>query len=1115
MGSKASQCVTESARSRVELCSFLSRMNPLEDTRTRMIVTGTTLVAQAGLTAAAVMMGPAAPVSLGLAGVIASALGGLAGNSLVTDLHEKLNRPVPDPDTRRWNHDILRASALAISDIIKGQASEFNAATEAAVVKLGEVVAHYYDKVSDDLPMAVVTEQEIMSALERGEALLTDEAGSPGLWTAFLHHVINTDDNVPAIKQSVLDALGGEIARRFHRQLFEVLKFDFNATGSPTGGRAYASVTLRLLTRCAANDEQLCAMVAKLQLANDEGHRLTHEKQDQTNAKLDAALARHDPILAYCAELQRVFEVHENLGLPATGNPDEKDEPLAIRQLFVEPTCTEQHVTPNAFDELLRKDENPAKPLLPLLVKHRRVVLLADPGMGKSTLVQWLISSLAGQMLDPEISTPFPGAIPLPFILRDLVPLLPEDHGKWDWPALLKAFKAYKPVRTAADALAAPLVNDKVAFATLLKSEEAFFLIDGLDEIGDPERRRAMRDALWQGFEGCPKARFLVTSRIVGYDEAPVDVRQAMAPDLVLQQIGGDEPVALINPAGGIVVTSREDSERYPSEWARGKVTKANANERLATLLYLAPFDDTQQDLFARNWYLPRLGQAAGTERAATFMEAVRRHSSTQVIGRVPNLLYLLALLYRHKAHLPDGRAQVYAAISDAYLEGITLARQLQHQPGLSVPYTLQEKERFLATIAMHMQVRRGELAKEAKNKREDHSGEVLATSAELREWLAPCFKGAQTDEDCAAVDEFIQFVARRAGLLLPRGEGVFAFAHLSFQEYYAARHLKAEFSRLSFGSNDPESLPVEAIQASYEKLIEWSRESVWREVLIFLVESQKEDVHITWALVQKVFLTEEATELAAEPDQDGQPFRCLPLAAAELLASLSINRDVSLHDSHRHKIWNSLWHTYLRWPFVLGNEHHWPIAAALLQATSYQSGVSQCLVNRANDVTRLSLQGCPQITDFTFLSELRLLNILDLSLCSGLSNLEPLRELPLKSLDLGDCHRVTGLDPLRDLPLESLDLGDCVGVTNLEPLRDLPLQYLNLAWCAEVVSLEPLRGSQLRVIDLWKCTGITRLEPLRCLPLEFIDLGGCTSVMNAEIAALKQALPGCKIEGR
>ena len=95
----------------------------------------------------------------------------------------------------------------------------------------------------------------------------------------------------------------------------------------------------------------------------------------------------------------------------------------------------------------------------------------------------------------------------------------------------------------------------------------------------------------------------------------------------------------------------------------------------IAKLLYLAPFDDEQQLAFARHWYFPRMGPTLGAEHAGRFVDAVRRHSAVRVIGRVPNLLYLLALLYRHRALLPHGRTHVYTAISEAYLGGIDLGR--------------------------------------------------------------------------------------------------------------------------------------------------------------------------------------------------------------------------------------------------------------------------------------------------------------------------------------------------------------------------------------------------------------------------------------------------------
>lgn len=50
---------------------------------------------------------------------------------------------------------------------------------------------------------------------------------------------------------------------------------------------------------------------------------------------------------------------------------------------------------------------------------------------------------------------------------------------------------------------------------------------------------------------------------------------------------------------------------------------------------------------------------------------------------------------------------------------------------------------------------------------------------------------GTGRDDQAAAV--FLDYVARRSGLLLPRGEDRFAFIHLSFQEYFAACFLEEQ----------------------------------------------------------------------------------------------------------------------------------------------------------------------------------------------------------------------------------------------------------------------------------------------------------------------------------
>src|SRR5262249_33087160 len=133
----------------------------------------------------------------------------------------------------------------------------------------------------------------------------------------------------------------------------------------------------------------------------------------------------------------------------------------------------------------------------------------------------------------------------------------------------------------------------------------------------------------------------------------------------------------------------------------------------------------------------------------------------------------------------------------------------------------------------------------------------------------------------------------------------------------------------------------------------------------------------------------------------------------------------------------------------------------------------------------------CDAVTD---LSPLRALPKLRRLFCNGskpgagkLSNLEPLRGLPLTELDCGWAQgrdlaplKGTGLTPLlragprgitdlarlAGMPLRELQLEGCTQLDSLEPLRKLPLARLNVADTA-VRDLAPLRGRKLTSLSV------------------------------------------------
>ena len=120
----------------------------------------------------------------------------------------------------------------------------------------------------------------------------------------------------------------------------------------------------------------------------------------------------------------------------------------------------------------------------------------------------------------------------------------------------------------------------------------------------------------------------------------------------------------------------------------------------------------------------------------------------------------------------------------------------------------------------------------------------------------------------------------------------------------------------------------------------------------------------------------------------------------------------------------------------------------------------------RGMPISRLGLRYCPALRDLSPLRGMPLAR-LDLFYCGGVSDLSPLRGMPLTDLDLECCERVRDLSPLRGMPLTSLSLTGCERVRDLSPLRGMPLTSLCLLGCDDVTDLSPLEGMQLVKVSL------------------------------------------------
>ena len=135
-------------------------------------------------------------------------------------------------------------------------------------------------------------------------------------------------------------------------------------------------------------------------------------------------------------------------------------------------------------------------------------------------------------------------------------------------------------------------------------------------------------------------------------------------------------------------------------------------------------------------------------------------------------------------------------------------------------------------------------------------------------------------------------------------------------------------------------------------------------------------------------------------------------------------------------------------------------------------------------------------ITDLSPLKDLPLTQ-LNLTSANGITDLSPLKGLPLTQLDLFDADGITDLSPLKDLPLTQLNLTSANGITDLSPLKGLPLTQLNLSFADSITDLSPLKGLPLTYLNLSFADGITDLSPLRDLPLKQLHLTSARGITD------------------
>jgi formylglycine-generating enzyme required for sulfatase activity/energy-coupling factor transporter ATP-binding protein EcfA2 len=347
------------------------------------------------------------------------------------------------------------------------------------------------------------------------------------------------------------------------------------------------------------------------------------------------------------------------------------------------------------------------------------LVILGDPGAGKSTLLKVLALALARQSQGP-----LPILAPLNAYAAELQK---REISLHDFLVRYFGTRQHK------------LRNLGPLFDAALTAGQAVVLLDGLDEV---QTHRGFLARLVQDFaaanipepslseETVPGNRLVVTSRIVGYREAP-----------------------LVGPRWRtytLVDFGRQEIERFADRWTLAFEIATHGDSEMAR-------------------------QAAAKERSE-LLESIFANPGIERLASNPLLLTILALIKRQGVTLPQRRVELYELYLRTLITAWNKARSLAGRPvGPELDYlgTVQ----VLAPLALWL--------------RETNPTAGLVSRTALEEWLTDYYRREWEMARGTARREarhLLDGVRGYSNLLVERGQDQYGFLHLTFEEMLAAK---------------------------------------------------------------------------------------------------------------------------------------------------------------------------------------------------------------------------------------------------------------------------------------------------------------------------------------
>nr|WP_052295025.1 SUMF1/EgtB/PvdO family nonheme iron enzyme [Oscillochloris trichoides] len=368
------------------------------------------------------------------------------------------------------------------------------------------------------------------------------------------------------------------------------------------------------------------------------------------------------------------------------------------------------------------------------LLQQKHLVLLGDPGGGKSTFLRHLAWALALRGLDQ-------------------VNAMTALHG---WEETQSRLPIILPLRTLAGVIASTGAQETTVFAALCAVIHAC-CVSQVDDL--------LSAALDQG------SALLLCD---GLDEVPLKAVPGVSADRT-QTLEVVRAFALLYPKVQIVLTCRvrafDDQLRTRLGWP------------VATL---DAFTLGQVRHFVPAWYAELVVRkqimAEQAQRlSATLIDSIIASPKLTEMAKTPLLLTLMALVLFNKGELPRDRPQLYERILDLLLGQWDMVRE-----GMSLAQAIGlpdwDSSRFQPLL--------DQLSYQAHLAGSSEDGRGRLDRGDLYRDLIDFFKNAQVPAPGDSALGWLDYIEQRSGLLAPDGRNSYVFAHLTLQEHCAGRHI-------------------------------------------------------------------------------------------------------------------------------------------------------------------------------------------------------------------------------------------------------------------------------------------------------------------------------------